>query len=91
MNRVKCRAQLIECFFNRLKHFRCVATRYDKNARNFLAAVLMAATGRGLSPRPNRPSPGGGASTSGANTAAGVNNTGTTTQPGAVKDGVNKQ
>jgi hypothetical protein len=39
----------------------------------------------------SRPSPGGDASTSGANTAAGVNNTGTATQPGAVKDGVNKR
>ena len=37
----------------------------------------------------SKPSPGGDASTSGANTAAGVNNT--ATQPGAVKDGVNKQ
>jgi transposase len=35
---------LIERFFNKLKHFRRIATRYDKNARNFLAAVLMAAT-----------------------------------------------
>ena len=39
----------------------------------------------------SRPSPGGDASTSGANTAVGVNNTGTATQPGAVKDGVNKR
>jgi transposase len=35
---------LIERFFNRLKHFRRIATRYDKTARNFLAAVLLAAT-----------------------------------------------
>ena len=28
---------LIERFFNKLKHFRRVATRYDKTARNFLA------------------------------------------------------
>ena len=35
---------LVERFFNRLKHFRRVATRYDKTARNFLAAVLLAAT-----------------------------------------------
>ena len=34
---------LIERFFNKLKHFRRVATRYDKTARNFLAAVLLAA------------------------------------------------
>jgi len=31
------------------------------------------------------------ASTSGANTAAGVKNTGTATEPGAVEDGVNNQ
>ena len=34
----------IERFFNKLKHFRRIATRYDKTARNFLAAVLLAAT-----------------------------------------------
>jgi transposase len=33
---------LIERFFNKLKHFRRIATRYDKLARNFLAAVVMA-------------------------------------------------
>jgi transposase len=35
---------LVERFFNKLKHFRRIATRYDKTARNFLAAVLIAAT-----------------------------------------------
>jgi len=35
---------LVERFFNKLKHFRRIATRYDKTARNFLAAVLLAAT-----------------------------------------------
>jgi transposase len=35
---------LIERFFNKLKHFRRIATRFDKLARNFLAAVLLAAT-----------------------------------------------
>jgi putative transposase len=30
---------LVERFFNLLKHFRAIATRYDKLARNFLAAV----------------------------------------------------
>jgi transposase len=35
---------LIERFFNKMKHFRRIATRYDKSARNFLAAVLLAAT-----------------------------------------------
>ena len=34
---------LIERFFNQLKHFRAIATRYDKLARNFLAGVQMAA------------------------------------------------
>ena len=32
---------LIERFFNKLKHFRAIATRYDKLARNFLAAVQL--------------------------------------------------
>lgn len=35
---------LIERFFNKLKHFRRVATRFDKLARNFLATVLLAST-----------------------------------------------
>jgi transposase len=35
---------LVERFFNKLKHFRRIATRFDKLARNYLAAVLMAAT-----------------------------------------------
>lgn len=35
---------LIERFFNKLKHFRRIATRYDKLARNFLAAVMPAST-----------------------------------------------
>jgi transposase len=35
---------LVERFFNKLKHFRRVATRFDKLARNFLAAVLIAST-----------------------------------------------
>jgi transposase len=29
--------------FNQLKHFRAIATRYDKLARNFLAGVHLAA------------------------------------------------
>ena len=33
---------LVERFFNKLKHFRKVATRYEKTARNYLAAVLIA-------------------------------------------------
>ncbi|HMD66053.1 MAG TPA: transposase, partial [Stellaceae bacterium] len=34
---------LIENFFCKLKKFRAIATRYDKTARNFLAAVHLAA------------------------------------------------
>ena len=34
---------LIEIFFCKLKQFRAIATRYDKTARNFLAAVHLAA------------------------------------------------
>jgi transposase len=33
---------LVERFFNRLKHFRAVATRYDKDPENYLAAVKLA-------------------------------------------------
>jgi transposase len=33
---------LVERFFCKLKHFRRIATRYDKLARNFLAAVVLA-------------------------------------------------
>jgi transposase len=33
---------LVERFFNKLKHFRAIATRYDKLARNFLAGVHLA-------------------------------------------------
>ena len=32
---------LIERFFNKIKHYRAIATRYDKLARNFLAAVQL--------------------------------------------------
>jgi len=35
---------LIENFFCKLKQFRAIATRYDKTARNFLAAVYLAAS-----------------------------------------------
>ena len=39
-----CRARhLIENFFCRLKQFRAINTRYDKTARNFLAAIHLAA------------------------------------------------
>lgn len=33
---------LVERFFNKLKHFRAVATRYDKTAENFIASVQLA-------------------------------------------------
>jgi transposase len=35
---------LVERFFCKLKHFRRIATRYDKLARNFLAAVALASS-----------------------------------------------
>jgi transposase len=35
---------LIENFFAKIKQFRAIATRYDKTARNFLAAVHLAAS-----------------------------------------------
>jgi transposase len=38
-----CERNLVERFFNILKHFRAIATRYDKLARNFLAGVQLAA------------------------------------------------
>jgi len=46
---------LIERFFSKLKHFRRVATRYDKLAANFLAMIQLASM-RGsalMSLRPN--------------------------------------
>ena len=35
---------LVERFFNKLKHFRAIATRYNKLARNFMAAIALAST-----------------------------------------------
>ena len=35
---------LVECCFSKLKHFRRVATRFEKTARNYLAVVTLAAT-----------------------------------------------
>jgi transposase len=32
----------VERFFNKIKHFRAVATRYDKRDNNFLASVKLA-------------------------------------------------
>lgn len=37
-----CERNLIERFFNKLKHFRAIATRYDKLAKIFLAGVHLA-------------------------------------------------
>jgi transposase len=33
----------IECFINKIKHYRRVATRYEKTARNFLSMLALAA------------------------------------------------
>lgn len=35
---------LVKNFFLKLRHFRAIATRYDKTARNFLAAIYLTAT-----------------------------------------------
>jgi transposase len=35
--------QLVECCINKLKHFRRIATRYEKTAANFIAMILIAA------------------------------------------------
>ena len=35
---------LIENFFAKLKQYRAIATRYDKTARNFLAAIHLVAS-----------------------------------------------
>jgi transposase len=34
---------LVECCFSKLKHFRRVATRFEKTARNFRAVITLAA------------------------------------------------
>ncbi len=39
---------LVERYFNKLKHFRAVATRYDKRADNFLAGVKLASARIGM-------------------------------------------
>ena len=38
-----CERNLVERFFNKIKHYRAIATRYDKLARNFLAALQLVA------------------------------------------------
>ena len=47
---------LIERFFSKLKHFRRVATRYDKLAANFLAMIQLASIGSGSELMRLRPS-----------------------------------
>jgi transposase len=42
LTKASCRP--IENFFARFKQFRAIATRYDKTARNFLAAIYLAAS-----------------------------------------------
>ena len=37
-----CERNLVERFFNKFKHFRAIAIRYDKLARNFFAGVQLA-------------------------------------------------
>jgi transposase len=37
-----CYINLVERFFNKLKQLRGIATRYDKNPDNFLAAIKLA-------------------------------------------------
>jgi len=34
---------VVERFFNKLKHFRAIATRYDKRDDNFIASIMLAA------------------------------------------------
>jgi transposase len=33
---------LVECFIGKIKHYRRIATRYEKTARNFLAVITIA-------------------------------------------------
>ena len=35
----------VACFFSKIKHFRAIATRYEKPAENYLALVKLAAIG----------------------------------------------
>lgn len=37
-----CERNLVERFFNKLKHYRAIATRYAKRKRNYLAFVTLA-------------------------------------------------
>ena len=33
---------LVECFINKIKHFRRIATRYDKTAQAFMSMICIA-------------------------------------------------
>jgi transposase len=47
---------VVECFINKIKHYRRIATRYEKTARNFLAMIHLACAMvwlRSLSTRPS--------------------------------------
>ncbi len=35
---------LVECFINKIKHFRRIATRYDKTAASFLSMLCLCGT-----------------------------------------------
>jgi transposase len=35
---------LVECFINKIKHFRHIATRYDKTAASFLSMLYLCGT-----------------------------------------------
>ena len=37
-----CERNIVERFFNMIKHFRAIATRYEKTAQNFLAGLHLA-------------------------------------------------
>ncbi len=41
---VRAKGMKVEFFFNRLKQYRRVATRYEKTARNFLGFALLASS-----------------------------------------------
>lgn len=42
------RRNLVERFFNKIKQFKGIATRYDKSADNFLAAIKLASLRIGI-------------------------------------------
>lgn len=35
---------VVDCFFSKLKHFRAIATRYEKHDANYLALIKLAST-----------------------------------------------